>query len=194
MKKSKIEWPPKISRTWVLVVSAAASLFRAGTTVNDRFCANRRGPSRCRALGRTSGAENFARQPERTFSIISALRRHRCFGERPLCARSGRSFRDLLLERLCWSTQLGFPDHVRSKKRVIASLGSFEKVKLYKARHLVDMTVADNQPTCQLAKTAGRTTFKAFPSPLPLREKIRGPASSLFDYGACHGLCSQLFA
>ena len=60
------------------------------------------------------------------------------------------------------------PDRVRPIKCMIVSLGAFEKVKLYKARHLVEMTVADNQPACQLAKTTGRTTFKAFPSPLPL--------------------------
>ncbi len=59
-------------------------------------------------------------------------------------------------------------NRVRSIKGVILSLGVFETVKLYKAWHLVEMTVADNQPACQLAKTAGRTTFKAFASPLPL--------------------------
>jgi hypothetical protein len=35
-----------------------------------------------------------------------------------------------------------FPHRVRSIKRVILSLGAFEKVKLYKAGHLVEMTVA----------------------------------------------------
>jgi hypothetical protein len=35
-----------------------------------------------------------------------------------------------------------FPHRVGSIKRVILSFGTFEKVKLYKARHLVEMTVA----------------------------------------------------
>jgi hypothetical protein len=34
-----------------------------------------------------------------------------------------------------------FPHRVGSIKRVIPSLGAFEKVKLYRARHLVEMTV-----------------------------------------------------
>src|ERR1700730_545013 len=35
-----------------------------------------------------------------------------------------------------------FPDSVRSIEGVIFCFGTFEKVKLYKARHLVEMTVA----------------------------------------------------
>jgi hypothetical protein len=35
-----------------------------------------------------------------------------------------------------------FLDRVRSIKRMILDLGTFEKVKFYKARHLVEMTVA----------------------------------------------------
>ena len=35
-----------------------------------------------------------------------------------------------------------FPDGVGGVERVILSLGTFEKAKLYKARHLVEMTVA----------------------------------------------------
>ena len=35
-----------------------------------------------------------------------------------------------------------FPDRVRSIKCVILSFGAFEKVKLYKTWHLVEMTIA----------------------------------------------------
>jgi len=35
-----------------------------------------------------------------------------------------------------------FPDGMGGVERVILSLGTFEKVKLYKARYLVEMTVA----------------------------------------------------
>src|ERR1700681_2146970 len=37
-----------------------------------------------------------------------------------------------------------FPDRVRSIKRMILGFGTFEKMKLHKAGHLVEMTVARN--------------------------------------------------
>ena len=39
-------------------------------------------------------------------------------------------------------TRPGFPRPCVKHKSVVLSLGTFEKVKLYKARHLVEMTIA----------------------------------------------------
>jgi hypothetical protein len=69
--------------------------------------------------------------------------------------------------QLLFRSSVTRPNRLANFKPLL-SLGAFEKVKLYKVQHLVEMTVADNQPGRQLATTAGRTTFKAFPSPLPV--------------------------
>jgi hypothetical protein len=42
----------------------------------------------------------------------------------------------------CLEHSMVFPDRVRNIKCVILSFGAFEKVKLYKAQHLVEVTVA----------------------------------------------------
>src|ERR1700682_3669455 len=77
LKKSKVERLRKSRQGQFLVVSAAASRCRAGTKVCDRFCANRCGPSRCRARDDASGGlKNFVRQPEETFSTVSVKSAH----------------------------------------------------------------------------------------------------------------------
>jgi hypothetical protein len=58
LKKSKIENSEKSREGQFFIVSAAASLRKAGTKVCGRFCVNRYGPSRRRARD-VSGADKF---------------------------------------------------------------------------------------------------------------------------------------
>jgi hypothetical protein len=72
LKKSKIERLRKSREDHFLVVSAAARLCRAGTKLCVRICVNRCGPSRCRTRDAPGGLRNFVRQPQETFSTVSA--------------------------------------------------------------------------------------------------------------------------
>jgi hypothetical protein len=57
------------------------------------------------------------------------------------CRRLGRT-EIRAVRSLRHRTLLSLLDHVRSIEHMVLSLGAFEKVKLYNAGHLVEMTVA----------------------------------------------------
>src|ERR1700737_3550480 len=89
--KSKIERPRKSRESGFLDAAAAARFSGANTKAGGPFCMKRCGPSRRRG-GRASRVFNiFVLHPKKTFSTKSALSRHRCFDQRPLCATSGHS-------------------------------------------------------------------------------------------------------
>src|ERR1700688_51103 len=73
LKKSKIERLRKSREGRFLIASAAANLCRTRTKVCHRLCANRCGPSRCRAWDAPAGLRNFVRLPEMTFSTVSVI-------------------------------------------------------------------------------------------------------------------------
>jgi hypothetical protein len=61
-------------------------------------------------------------------------------------------------------------------ERVILSLGTFEKVKFYKARHLVEMTVA-RQPNCSKVASRGLAKRKRFMA-INIRQALPDPDPS----------------
>src|SRR6202022_3310591 len=91
LQKSNIERPRKSRESGFLDAAAAARFSGANTKAGGPFCMKRCGPSRRRG-GRASRVFNiFVLHPKKTFSTKSALSRHRCFDQRPLCATSGHS-------------------------------------------------------------------------------------------------------
>jgi hypothetical protein len=77
LKKSKIERLTKSRESRYLDVSPAAMLARGDTKVLGRFCERCCGPSRRGVRNASAVLKNFARQPEKTFSTVSAKNRHR---------------------------------------------------------------------------------------------------------------------
>src|ERR1700687_3650743 len=75
VEKSKIESLRKSREGRSLVVSAAESLCKTVTNVHDRFCVNRRGPSRRHLRDAPAVLKTFIRRPEKTFSTVSVKSR-----------------------------------------------------------------------------------------------------------------------
>jgi hypothetical protein len=80
LQKSKIERPRKSRESGFLDVSSAANLYRADRKDRGRFCVKRCGPSHRRAQSASAALINFVRQPKKTFSTLSANRRHGAIG------------------------------------------------------------------------------------------------------------------
>jgi hypothetical protein len=84
LKKAKIERLPKSRESRCLDVSAAAMLARGDTKIRRRFCERRCGPSHRGERNASAVLKNFVRQPEKTFSTVSAnsgqsqIRRYGC--------------------------------------------------------------------------------------------------------------------
>jgi hypothetical protein len=76
LQKSKIERRRKSRESRCLGVSTAAMLARPDTKVRGRFCVKRCGPSRRRVRTVSAVLKNFVRQPEKTFSTVSAMNGH----------------------------------------------------------------------------------------------------------------------
>jgi hypothetical protein len=76
LKKSKIERLRKFRESRCLDISAAAMLARADTQVRGRFCGHRFGPSYRSEQTASAALKNFVRQPQKTFSTVSAQSRY----------------------------------------------------------------------------------------------------------------------
>src|SRR6267154_174428 len=92
--KSRKANDTKISRKLILIgVSTAATLSSAGTKVRGRFSLKRCGPSRRRVRNVSAVQKEFVRQPQETFSTLSATSGYNpSFRERPVCV----AIRDLI--------------------------------------------------------------------------------------------------
>src|SRR5260370_23876996 len=76
LKKSKIERLPKSRESRCLDVSTAAMLARGDTKVRGRFFERCVVPSRRGVRNASAVLKKFARQPEKTFSTVSATSCH----------------------------------------------------------------------------------------------------------------------
>jgi hypothetical protein len=68
---------PPLCRSRCLDVSTAAMLARPDTNVRGRFCTKRCGPTRRNLRSASAALKHFVRRPEKTFSTVSANKRHR---------------------------------------------------------------------------------------------------------------------
>src|ERR1700675_2909726 len=103
LQKSKIEQPRKSCGSRFLVGSVTATLSRIDTTVCGRFCEMRCGPSRRRMKDAPAVLKNFVRRSKKTFSTLSANRRHHSIISSARASKAGGRLRPralLILSRI----------------------------------------------------------------------------------------------